>query len=175
VKVFAPAGAAIGEIDTSSLTATTSNNAYTTPIPVAVTAQDTTQVIAGQVRIEKTQALDAACDGTPDGLFSNAVITTGAVPGACIRYQIVATNDGTAPITSLVISDATPPNSTYDDGSRNSAGGACGNGAVDAAAATSIGTISAPVCNAGGTIQATVGSLNPGQSVSITFGVMIDR
>lgn len=175
VKVFAPAGAAIGDINTSSLIATTSNGSYATPVPAAVTAQDTTQVIAGQVRMEKTQALDAACDGTPDTAYSNATITGGAVPGACIRYQVVAANDGTAPISLLVISDSTPPNTTYDDGSRDAAGGVCGTGPVDAGAATTVGAITAaPACNVGGTIQATVGGLNPGQSVTVTFGVMIN-
>ena len=172
VKVFAPAGAAIGDIDTTTLTATTVNAAYTSTAPLAASAQDTSQVIAGQVRMEKTQALDAACDGTPDAAYNSAPLS--AAPGVCIRYQIVATNDGTAPITSLVVSDSTPANTVYDDGSRNSAQGTCGTGPADAAAATTQGTITAPACNSTGTVQATVGTLNPSQSVTITFGVMIN-
>jgi uncharacterized repeat protein (TIGR01451 family) len=172
MKVFAPAGAAIGDIDTTTLTATTANGTYTSTVPAVSSAQDTSQVIAGQVRMEKTQALDVACDGTPDAAFSSATIS--AAPGVCIRYQIVATNDGTAAIASLVASDSTPANTTYDDGSRNSAQGACGTGAADAPAATTQGTITAPACNSTGTVQATVGTLNPSQSVTITFGVMIN-
>lgn len=178
VKVFAPAGAAIGDINTTTLTATTANGTYTTTAPSAVSAQETTQVISGQVRLDKTQVLDADCSGENEhtsGSYSNAQITTGAVPGACIRYKIVATNDGTANVTTLVLSDSTPANTTYDDGSRNSAGGTCATGAVDAAAATTQGTITAPSCGSTGSVQATVGTLTPGQSVTIKFGVMINN
>lgn len=175
VKAVAPAGAAIGDIATATLAVTTTNGSYTESPPSVASAQDTVQVIAGQVRLEKTQALDANCDGTPDAAYGTAAISAGATPGACIRYRITATNDGTVGIEGLVVNDSTPPYTSYDDGSRNGAGGACGTGAADAPAAASAGSVTAPACGATGTVAASLGTLSPGQSASVTFGVMIDN
>jgi trimeric autotransporter adhesin len=136
---------------------------------------DTTTVITGQLTLQKRQALDANCDGTADGAFGTSNITSGAVPGACVRYEITASNTGTAAVSSVVINDSTPTNTVYDNGSRNATGGACGTGAVDAAAATTVGTVSAPACGSAGSVSATVGTLNPGQSAVVTFGVFINN
>ena len=149
VKVTAPSGAAVGAIDT-----TTPRAGYNSTF---ATAQDQTTVIAGELRLVKQQTLDAACSGVP-GTYTQANITTGAVPGACIIYQITATNAGTSNITSVVVSDATPAFTVY----RNSP-----------AASTTVGTISAPANGSAGTISATVGTLTPGQSAVIVFAVKI--
>lgn len=175
VKAIAPAGAAIGDIATGTLTVTTANGTYVSAIPAVVSAQDTVQVIAGQVRLDKTQSLDASCDGTPDAAYATTPIVAGATPGACIRYRIAATNEGAVSVSGLVVSDSTPPYTTYDDGSRNAAGGACGSGPVDAAAATGTGSVTAPACGATGTVSATIGTLAPGESATVTFGVMINN
>ncbi|WP_298038651.1 hypothetical protein [uncultured Desulfuromonas sp.] len=175
VKVTASASAGIGDINKTTLTATTANGTLTGTAPVD-SVDDTTQVIAGQVRLVKTQALDTNCDGTADTAF-----TTGQLqgnPGECVRYQIVATNDGTADVTTLVLSDSTPAHSTFDDGSRDSAGGACGTGAVDADAATTVGSITAPDCGDTGSITATIGTLGTlgsNKSATVTFGIMINK
>ncbi len=169
VKVLAPASSAAGDINTSSLTATTANVAYITTVPPAVVAADTTTVIVGQVTLSKTQALDALCDGVADTAFSNASISAGAIPGACVMYQITATNVGTANVSSVVVSDATPANTTY-----KSYAAATG---TAPAAATSVGTVAtAPVAADGlaATITATVGTLTPGQSALISFAVRIN-
>ena len=151
VKVTAPLGAAIGVINSTTAT-------VTFPTGTAV-ATDTTTVIGGQVTLTKLQALDANCDGVADSAFSTTSITTGAVPGACVRYQITATNVGTSNATVLVVSDATPSNTTYH---------------ATVPAATTIGTVTAPAGGSVGTISATVGTLTPGQSAVVTFGVRID-
>ena len=151
VKVFAPSNAPVGAIDTTTVTAT-----YPTGTAVAT---DNSTVIGGQVTLSKLQALDANCDGTAETAFSLAVITTGANPGACIRYQIIATNVGTTNVTGLVVSDATPTATTYH---------------ITVPAATTVGTITAPAGGATGTISATVGTLTPGQVATVTFGVRID-
>ncbi|PLX96718.1 MAG: hypothetical protein C0621_01535 [Desulfuromonas sp.] len=171
VKVTAPLGAAIGDINQTTLTATTTNGSYTTSAPAAATSQDTTQVIAGQVRMVKTQALDSDCDGDISDetvtVYSTAQITTGAIPGACLRYKIVATNDGTAAVDLLIISDATPANTVYN----------CGAGDAIIAAITGSGsenTITAPACGSAGTISATVGTLEPSATSTVTFGVQIN-
>jgi uncharacterized repeat protein (TIGR01451 family) len=149
VKVLAPAGAATGAIDT-----TTPRAGYNATF---ATAQDQTTVIAGELRLLKEQTLDAGCTGVA-GTFGQANITVGAVPGACVIYRITATNAGTSNITSVVVSDATPAFTVY----RNSP-----------AASTTVGTITAPANGTAGTIQATVGTLTPGQNAVIIFAVKI--
>lgn len=150
VKVTAPSGAAVGAIDT-----TTARAGYNATF---ATAQDQTTVIAGQLRLVKQQALDANCDGVADTAFGQANITTGAVPGACVIYQLTATNSGTANITNVVVSDATPAFTVYNN---------------NPAASTTVGTITAPANGTAGTISATVGTLTPGQSAVIIFAVKI--
>lgn len=164
VRVTAPAGAAIGDTNVVTLTATTTGTINTVAAPPAVAVTDTTQVISGQVRLTKTQALDANCDGVPDGPFVQTPITTGAIPGACIRYSILIENQGTATVTTLIVSDATPANTTYHTG-----------GGTAPAAVTGAGnSVTAPANGATGTIQATIPTLVAGASQTLTFGVRID-
>ncbi len=150
VKVTAPAGAAVGAIDTTTVRA-----GYNATF---ATAQDSTTVIAGELRLLKEQALDANCDGVPDTAYGQANITAGAVPGACVIYRITATNAGTSNITSVVVSDATPAFTVY----RNVP-----------PASTTVGSIVAPANGTAGTVSATVGTLTPTQSAVIIFAVKI--
>ncbi len=149
VKVFAPLGAAVGAINTTTVVAT-----YPTG---TATATDTSTVIGGQVTLVKKQALDATCDGLADTAFALTIIS--AKPGECVRYEITATNAGTSNVTGLVVSDATPTSTTYH---------------ITVPAATTVGTITAPASGAAGTISATVGTLTPNQFAVVTFGVRID-
>jgi uncharacterized repeat protein (TIGR01451 family) len=159
VQVFSPAGAPLGQVNVTTLTAVTTNLGFTTAVPANAVATDQTTVINGQLQVVKRQALDADCDGTPEAAFDVVNITAGAVPGACLRYEIVVTNVGSAGITNVVVSDATPANTTYS---------------AAVPASTTVGTISAPAPGAAGTITASVGTLAPGQSATIVFGVRID-
>ncbi len=158
-QVFAPAGAALGQVNTTTVTATTSNVGYVSAVAAPTSAFDVTTVINGQLQLVKRQALDANCNGIADGPFDVIDITTGAIPGACLRYEIVVTNVGTTTVTNVVVSDATPANTTYS-------------GVV--AASTSQGSIVTPANGATGMITATVGTLAPGQSATITVGIRID-
>jgi len=159
VQVFSPAGVPLGTVNTTTITATTANVAYTDPVPAPGLAQDATTVINGQVTIVKTQALDAACDGTEDGPFTTLNLTTGAVPNACIRYEIVVTNTGTTPVSAVVINDATPANTVSSNA---------------ASAFASQGSIVVPPDGSAGPVTATLGGLAPGASATIRFSVRID-
>ena len=161
VKVTASSGVGIGVVNTTTLTATTAGLINGANAPVIVSTTDTTTVISGNIVLLKEQALDAACDGTPDTAYSVATITTGAIPNACIRYRVTATNNGSANVDSLVLSDATPASTTYIAGT---------NPAVTVPAST----ITAPTTGNAGTISATIGTLTPSASVVLTFGVKIN-
>jgi len=157
-KVTSPSGAIVGIVDTTTVTATTTNGSYTSTAPAAAPATDSTTVIAGNVTLIKAQGLDATCSGTPTGGYSQGTVSTGAVPGACIDYQITVTNVGSVNATAVTVSDATPAYTT-----------------LSTAPATTVGTITAPTpaVGAAGTVTATVGTLTPGQSALLTFGVKI--
>jgi uncharacterized repeat protein (TIGR01451 family) len=182
VRVVAPAAAASGTVNATTLTATTDPGLVGgLPAPTVATATDTTTVNSSQVQLIKEQAIDATCDGTPDGAYSSTSIAS-ALPGVCIRYRITATNVGTTDVTTVNVNDATPPNTVYDDGSRNAASGTCGTGPVDAAAAASVTggvpppapPVTAPACNSAGGVSVTLGTLTPTQALALTFGVMIN-
>lgn len=158
VQVFSPGGAPLGQVNTTTVTATASNLGFSSPVPAAVNATDATEVINGQLTISKSQALDGDCNGTEDGPFTTLNLTTGAIPGACIRYEITVTNIGTTPVTTVTINDNTPANTT----SWNAA-----------SAFASQGTVSVPADGAMGPVTANLGALAPGASATIRFNVRI--
>jgi len=159
-KVTAPSGVAAGVVDVATVTATTANGTYTSTVPTAAAATDSTTVIAGNVTLVKAQGLDASCTGTPTSGYATTTVTTGAVPGACIDYQITVSNVGSANATSVVVTDSTPAYTL-----------------LSTSPATTVGTITTPTpaVGAAGTITATVGTLTPGQSAVVTFGVKIQQ
>lgn len=157
-KVMAPSGAASGVVDTTTLTLTTTNGSYTSAVPAVVGTTDTTTVVAGNLTLVKTQGLDAACSGTPAAGYSSAPISAGAVPGACIDYQITVQNVGSTNATGVTVSDATPAFTLMD---------------AKPTPATTVGTVTAPAAGTTGTVSATIGTLTPGQSAVVTFGVQI--
>ena len=117
VVVQAPGAALAGEVDVNSFTVTAATALGYTP-----TATDTTVIVVGQVSLVKDQVIDptgTACStvfntgnlAAINGFaFTQAPISTGSIPGACIIYRVTATNVGTAPITGMTISDAVPAN-----------------------------------------------------------------
>lgn len=104
VKVFAPGGAAAGETATATVTVTFAPSGATSC--GAPSAKDVSTAITGQIRLVKTQALNAACDTSVPTQSSSQI--TNAKPGQCIVYQVTATNQGTATVTNLAIHDALP-------------------------------------------------------------------
>jgi trimeric autotransporter adhesin len=154
-KVTAPSGAVAGAVDATTITVTTSNGTYISTVPALASVIDSTTVVAGNLSLTKSQALDVLCAGPLPGTVYSAAILT-AKPGQCVLYQITATNLGSANATSVVVSDSTPAFTT-----------------VSAIAATTLGTVTGPALVGTGSITATVGTLTPGQSASLTFGVKI--
>lgn len=161
VLVSAPVSAAIGDTNVVTTTATVTGAVNGVAAPAVTPVTDTTQVIAGQVRLVKEQALDANCDGVADTAFAVGNITTGAIPGACIRYRILIENQGTSAVTTLVVSDATPANTTYHI-------------TVPAAITGAGNSVTAPAGGTTGTVQATIPTLAAGATQTLTFGVRID-
>ena len=160
VKVTAVSGAALNLINTTTLTATTTGLVNAVAAPAVVSATDTTTVISGNVALNKTQALDAACDGTPDTAFGLANIN--ALPNACIVYRITATNNGTANVVGLAISDATPANTAFQS---------------SIASIPASYVVTAPATGLAGTVSATAGPaavLIPSASVTVQFAVRIN-
>jgi len=103
VTVFAPSNAPAGAVDTYTLTASNAN--------VSDTGTDTTEVVIGQVRLDKQAAIDAACDcagGTwpaiDDAGFA-PVQSNPVAPGECVVWQLTATNEGATPANEVVITD----------------------------------------------------------------------
>ncbi len=157
-KVTAPSGVSPGVVNATAVTLTTSNGTYTTSAPAVAVASDSTTVIAGNVTLTKMQGLDAACTGAPPAGYSTTTIGAGAVPGACIDYQITVQNAGSANATGVTVSDSTPAYTI-----------------LSTLPATTLGTITppTPAVGATGTVTATIGTLTPGQSAVVTFGVKI--
>lgn len=107
-RVFADSNAPDGAVDKLTITATyDSTDANGDSDDGSVTVEDTTSVILGQVRLYKTNAFDAACDGTPDEPMK-ATATTKVEPGQCVVYQIVAINEGAAVANNVIIYDSAP-------------------------------------------------------------------
>jgi uncharacterized repeat protein (TIGR01451 family) len=161
-KVFAPPGAPNLAINGTTFTATTSNGTYTATVPALATATDTTSVVTGDLTLLKEQVLNANCDGTPTG-YAQTQITTGATPGACVKYRITVRNVGSKTATNIKIFDATPAFTTYL--------------ATPAAVATggTVNTTIAPTTGTAGNFEFNIGDLASGASATATFTVKINN
>lgn len=169
VKVSAPLAASVPDVNVTTITAT-ATLVSVAAIPPAVSNTDTTTVTSGSVTLVKTQTLDVNCDGTtiPDPAFSAIPITLLAKPDTCIRYQIVASNNGNLPVTGLTITDSVLTNTSYET--------SCGAAAVAASPTiTPAPAITAPLDEAtSGTILATIGTLSASGTATVTFCLQIN-
>ena len=156
VKVEAPSNATAGQADLSIVTVTPTGALNGTAAPAAITVTDKTTVNIGQVRLEKMQALDAACDGTPDGSFGTSTLQ--AKPGACIIYQIKAVNDGNQAVTKVEITDAVPSYTTL------------GSSPAAALDPVSKGTVT----NTANNLKSSQFDLAPSETVTMKFSVKVD-
>lgn len=162
-KVIAPSGAVAGTVNVTTITVSTANGSYTTTVPAATVATDSTTVIAGNLTLIKEQALDVSCNGSGNAWTQGNL---NAKPGECVMYRITVTNVGAADATNVIVSDATPAYTTIST----------------AAATAAPGQITGPAVGVGGTVTAYIGTgattsaggtLAAGQSATISFGVRI--
>ena len=117
VTVFAPANASQGTQDTLTLSAINEDN--TAGADGSATATDLTEVILGQVRLNKTAGVDADCScndasptWTPDTPFA-ANQTSQVEPGQCVIWNLTATNEGAATAKNVTITDETTPYTSF--------------------------------------------------------------
>jgi uncharacterized repeat protein (TIGR01451 family) len=168
VRVQVPEGAPAGQVETGDVAvalAATINGAATDQVATNDTVQDQVRIVVGDLVLDKSQALDAACDGTADGAFGPG--TFDVLPGQCIAYRIRAENTGNSPATAVVITDNTPAFTTYEVCSSTPC----------AAAVTGAGAVSAtaPAAGQSGTVATSPGfTLTPGQTATLSFTVKVD-
>ena len=109
VVVYAPSSAPDGTTDVLTVSAT-----YNTGAKKAQ-AVDQSSVILGQLRLVKTVAPDADCNGVPDENLSQNP-TSGVEPTQCVIWQVVVSNAGTAILDEVVVRDTVPSYTTYEAG-----------------------------------------------------------
>jgi uncharacterized repeat protein (TIGR01451 family) len=162
VKVFAPLGAPDGATNITTITATTTGVISGVAAPVAVSNEDVTTVVRGDLKVVKLQALGDGA-GNPVGTFGQAVLS--APPGGEIVYRITVSNIGSTNATDIVLFDTTPSHTTY-----NKVGGS-----VATVTGGSVGTVDIePVNGVAGPFEFNVGTLAPTATATIQFGVKIN-
>lgn len=107
IKVQAPSNATAGT--PSSVVFTINPTTVGGITHSSISNIDLTTVTEGQVRLVKDQALVDCTTGTS---ATYTQTTVSAKPGECVKYRIVATNEGNATVTNVVISDNTPSYTT---------------------------------------------------------------
>jgi trimeric autotransporter adhesin len=174
VRAQVPSTASFGIQETGDLTLatslTTENGAATDEDTANNTVFDTITIISGDMVITKEQAVDADCDGTPEGSYSLNALS--ADPGACIAYRLIADNTGTEEATNVVINDTVPGFTTLETCTADACAPALtidgAPGSVDIAPPDEgTGSVASSAQNAGF-------SLSPGSRAVLTFSVEID-
>ncbi len=171
--VFAPGSSAEGQVDTLTITAVETASATT------ATAQDQSQVVAGQVRITKTVAVDLECDNDANSAFAETQ-TELVEPGQCVIWQIAAENQGTADAYKVTVTDAIPAFSTYLAGSlRYCINSACTPAIVTDVAADDAGEVVADnvtfyIGLASDPANGVGGTLVSGEQATVRFAVTVD-
>ena len=151
VRVSSSANTPSGAFNVTTLTAS-SNTGGT------VTTTDTTTIAAGDIAIVKEQAPDLGCDGTLDGPYSRQPFSL--EPGNnCVSYRLTATNAGVEPVFNALITDATPAFTVYQPT------------AVCSAASC---VITEPPAGGTGVVSGEIPTVAPGESVELTFAVVIE-
>jgi len=163
IKVQAPSNATPGT--PSSVVFTINPTTVTGIAHASISNTDLTTVTEGQVRLVKDQYLANCTTGVAvAGTYTQTTVS--AKPGECVRYRIVATNEGNATVTNVVISDNTPSYTTLKAITE------VGTESPKATNAT-LGGISAD--GATGTVSATQLTLAPNATSSLEFVIKVDN
>jgi uncharacterized repeat protein (TIGR01451 family) len=149
VRVAAPSSAPAGAVDSMTLTATPTGSAGGIGPSAAQSNIDQTTVVTGQIEL----TLAASPSGSQP-------------PATQITYTITYQNVGAAAVSSLVVTDAIPVNTTYVAGSIVLNGTGLTD-ASDADAGTLIGGTK-------GSVQVSIGTVASGVTGTVTFKVVID-
>lgn len=166
-RIFSPATAGYGISNIKTLTVTASGGGQT----VTDTATDTTTTSNTDVAVTKEQALDADCDGVPDGpgnctaggCFVYTRFT--AEPGEqCVIYRLTAVNTGPQSMYEVTINDRTQPFTTL-----LSAATRCQLRAGDCSA-----DVLAPADSGTGDVSVNVGELKSGETAVLIFGLRVE-
>lgn len=153
VTVFAPSNAPAGSVDTYTLSAAGS---------VSDSATDTTEVVVGQVRLNKQAAVDTDCDCSADTAFLD-VQSAKVEPGQCVIWKLTATNEGATAAQNVEITDEETEFTTLQ-----SAEDATATVASTDSGLTLSPSISLP------TIQWEIGTLASGESSTASFCVEVE-
>ena len=152
VKVFAPANAAQGISNITTLTARWADGNH----PISI--EDVSTANNAQLAITKEQALWNCVDPLPeDQAFSQAILP--ASPGSCVVYKLTATNQGVATANHVMIQDSAPEFTDFINRG--------GLPKADQALSVSSGE------SEDRKISATWEALGPGESVSLYFAIKI--
>ena len=160
VKQFIPLAAAMGAKNMITLSAAFNYTNSTPLLTNTLTANDVTTV-----GLRSALALNKLVKNVT--LNSAAATTVVANPGNVLEYSLKALNNGSEPLTTLVINDATPAFTTYLSA------------ACPSALPTGLSTCSVsaqPVVSAPGDLQWTfTGSLMPSAQLSVTYQVKVNQ
>lgn len=161
VKVFSAAGAAVGATDEATITVNFPADSCGAP-----SSKATTSVVTGQIRVLKTQAIDAACTAA---LGTQVQTNLTGKPGQCIVYQVTATNQGTANVANLAIKDAVPAFTTLH--ATQPAAKCVSSGSVTPAQTNSDYSVTNNAVQCGSATN----TVAPGGSLTLTFQVKINE
>lgn len=158
VKEFVPAGAPLNAQDKVAVSAAFAYSGSAAPAGAVATRTDTTTVSA----LSDLQLIKAVRNLTQGG---GLTASNSALPGDTVQYQLTLTNLGTASLTTLVVSDATPAFTTF-------VSAACP-GSLPASL-TSCNVPLQPAVGGQGIIQwVFVGSFAPGSQFTVTFNAAV--
>jgi len=179
--VFAPADAAIGQVNTLTITATNLDPDVDAP---QATLSDQITVVNGQVRLTKLVAKDSDCDGERD-LNTNfaTVLAEGVEPEQCAIWRVAVENQGAVDANNVRVFDAIPNFTAFEAGSLRYCLSA---GCIDDAVADTVtdisdgdagkienGDITFYIGNASAPLTDTGGVLVPGEQATVQFSVRI--
>ncbi|WP_305369301.1 hypothetical protein [Photobacterium leiognathi] len=151
VKVLVPANAQEGVINLTTIT-------LTSPCGV-LEIIDSTRVSNTNMEVVKEQAHDTDCNGTADSPFVTSQLSV--EPGKCVLYQLIATNVGIKDALNVSIEDVSPAYTSF-----------IVTGGVPSITA---GTLNNILDGSTGAIIGSAGTVIPGDSVTVTFGIKIDE